>query len=242
MVEMKVSMHKIMRVGRLMAVIIVIVIGAYQAQQLHHENDPVVAGTQSPVNQSPAAVALTKLEVKGRAPKTGYLRAAFSNGWGEIENCDVRNYILTRDLTDIVFVPNTCKVERGTLIDPYTASTLFFLRGPDTSDDIQIDHVVALSDAWQKGAQLLTTAERYQLANDPLNLLAVQGDANQAKGDGDAATWLPANKAYRCPYVARQIAVKTKYKLWMTRAEYDATATILATCPAQKLPDTLPTN
>lgn len=237
---MKRHLQKILRIARLMTVITIITVGIYQAQILHHENDPVVAGTHAPVNESPAAVALTKLEVKGRAPKTGYSRAAFSNGWGEIEHCDVRNYILTRDLTDVIFVPNTCKVQRGTLIDPYTASTLFFLRGPDTSDDIQIDHVVPLSDAWQKGAQALTAYERYAFANDPLNLLAVQGDANQAKSDGDAATWLPANKAYRCPYIARQIAVKLKYKLWVTRAEYDTMAGILARCPAQLLPGEKP--
>lgn len=219
-----------------MMAIVIIVIGVYQSHQLHYENQPVVAGQQAPVNQSPAAIALTSLEIKGRAAKTGYTRAAFSDGWGTINNCDVRNYILARDLTDILYVPHTCKVAKGTLIDPYTAQTLLFLRGPDTSDDIQIDHVVSLSDAWQKGAQLLQPLDRYNLANDPLNLLAVQGDANQTKGDGDAATWLPPNKIYRCAYVARQIAVKTKYHLWVTHAEYDAMAGILRTCPEQSLP------
>ncbi len=224
------------RILRIVIAMTVMIVGAWQAQQLRHESAPEVAGQQAPVNNSPAAIALTRLEIKGRAAKTGYARAQFSTGWGEIGTCDVRNYILTRDLTDVVFVPKTCKVEKGTLIDPYTASTIFFLRGPDTSDDIQIDHVVSLSDAWQKGAQQLSSTERYNLANDPLNLLAVQGDANQAKGDGDAATWLPANKAYRCPYVARQIAVKLKYSLWVTHAEYDAIAAILRSCPEQTLP------
>ena len=224
------------RIGKIIIVLVVIAIGIFQAQQLHYEQSPVVAGVQSPINNSPAAIALTKLEIKGRAPKTGYTRAAFSDGWGTVSNCDVRNYILTRDLTEITFVPHTCKVESGQLIDPHTPSTILFLRGPDTSDDIQIDHVVALSDAWQKGAQLLTPTDRYALANDPLDLLAVQGDANQQKGDGDAATWLPANKSYRCPYVARQIAVKLKYHLCVTHAEYDAIAKVLAECPNQTIP------
>ncbi|MFZ1812471.1 MAG: HNH endonuclease family protein [Candidatus Saccharimonadales bacterium] len=235
---MKLPSRRTWRLIRLAIALIVILVGTWQSQQLHHEAEPAVAGQQAPVNNSPAAVALTKLDIKGRAAKTGYSRAQFSPGWGEIGTCDVRNYILTRDLIDIAFVPHTCKVAKGTLVDPYTASTILFLRGPDTSDNIQIDHVVALSDAWQKGAQLLSPAERYALANDPLNLLAVQGDANQAKGDGDAATWLPANKAYRCPYVARQIAVKVKYSLWVTHAEYDAMANILRTCPEQTLPTT----
>lgn len=233
---MKLTSRRTWKIVRLILALAVILVGVWQASQLHHDTEPAVAGQQAPVNNSPAAVALTKLEIKGRAAKTGYTRAMFSASWGDINNCDVRNYILTRDLTDVTFVPHTCKVEKGTLIDPYTASTIFFLRGPDTSDDIQIDHVVSLSDAWQKGAQLLSPADRYSIANDPMNLLAVQGDANQAKGDGDAATWLPANKLYRCPYVARQIAVKLKYSLWVSAAEYSAMADILSKCPDQQLP------
>ncbi len=228
--------HKIVRVARLLIVISLLLIGGYQAHVLRHEARPEVLEAQTPINDSAAATALSKLPIKGRAAKTGYTRATFSDGWGKVGTCDVRNYILGRDLTEVVFVPNTCKVDRGTLVDPYTARTMLFLRGPNTSDDIQIDHVVSLSDAWQKGAQQLDPLTRYAFANDPLNLLAVQGDANQAKGDGDAATWLPANKAYRCPYIARQIAVKTRYKLWVTRAEYDTMARILGTCPQQSLP------
>ena len=73
-------------------------------------------------------------------------------------------------------------------------------------------------------------------ANDPLELLAVDARANRAKGDGDAATWLPPNKSFRCSYVARQVAVKTKYRLWVTQAEKNAIGRVLATCPGQKLP------
>jgi Excalibur calcium-binding domain/Protein of unknown function (DUF1524) len=96
---------------------------------------------------------------------------------------------------------------------------------------------VALGDAWQTGAQGWTTATRTALANDPRNLLAVDGPLNEQKGDGDAATWLPPNKAYRCAYVARQVAVKVAYGLWMTQAEKDASATVLASCPTTALPD-----
>lgn len=234
---MKISRRKIQRVLNVMIAAAITLIGAWQAQQLHVENQPDVLSQQAPINNSPAAVALSALEIKGRAAKTGYTRAAFSKTWGFVGKCDVRNYILARDLTDITYVIGTCKVARGTLLDPYTSQTVLFLRGPDTSDDIQIDHVVALSDAWQKGAQALDAKTRYAFANDPLNLLAVQGDANQAKADGDAATWLPSNKTYRCPYVARQIAVKTKYHLWITPAEYDAMKRILGDCPDQTMPE-----
>lgn len=125
----------------------------------------------------------------------------------------------------------------GTLAGPFTATTIGFVRGNDTSNDVQIDHVVALSDAWQKGAQQLAPNQREVFANDPLNLLAVDGPTNAAKGDGDAATWLPPNKSFRCEYVALQTAVKAKYDLWMTQAEHDAIAGILTSkCPDQPVP------
>ncbi len=178
--------------------------------------------------------ALEQLHVKGRAPKTGYSRALFGDGWQTYGDCTTRELILQRDLHDAVV--KECKVQSGILDDPYTAKSIRFTRGPDTSDDIQIDHVVALSDAWQKGAQQLSQSEREALANDPLELLAVDGPANQDKGDGDAATWLPPYKPYRCKYVARQIAVKRKYKLWVTSAEKSAMKVVLAQCPAQTLP------
>jgi len=190
------------------------------------------------VSQNPSGEAvntLNELEVKGRAPKTGYAREQFGDGWGKQGNCDTRNIILHRDLIN-TNINEKCQVESGLLHDPYTGKDIQFTRGAATSDDIQIDHVVALSDAWQSGAQLLTFDERKMLANDPLELLAVDGPANQQKSDGDAATWLPSNKAFRCQYIARQIAVKKKYKLWVKPAEKDAMLHILGTCPGQTLP------
>lgn len=210
-------------------------IGTYRA--FYVEPDPTDSSTENlAVVSSQAGDALQSLPIKGRAPKTGYTRAAFSDGWDTVGTCDMRNIILARDMTNLTYVDSTCKVASGTLLDPYTSKTINFVRGIDTSDDVQIDHVIALSDAWQKGAQQLDYATRHAFANDPLELLAVDGDANQQKGDGDAATWLPPNKAYRCAYVARQIAVKKKYSLWVTRSEYDAMAKVLSSCPEQQLP------
>jgi hypothetical protein len=182
-----------------------------------------------------AADALAELEVKGRAPKTGYARTQFGDGWRKQGGCDTRNTILHRDLKD-VSLNDKCQVTSGSLDDPYTGKTIAFTRGAETSDDVQIDHVVALGDSWQKGAQQLSEKEREELANDPLELLAVDGTANQQKSDGDAATWLPPSKAFRCQYVARQIAVKKKYRLWVTAAEKEAMIRVLATCPGQVLP------
>lgn len=189
----------------------------------------------APVVIAPAGSAVKTLQtlaVKGRAPKTNYSRSQFGSGWSTTSGCDTRNIILHRDLRDAV-VDDTCTVVSGTLHDPYTGLTIDFIKG---SSDIQIDHVVTLSDAWQTGAQSFSRAQRIQLANDPLELLAVQGAANQQKSDGDAATWLPSNKSFRCQYVARQIAVKQKYALWVTPAERQAILGVLSTCPNQALP------
>ncbi len=179
------------------------------------------------------------IPIKGRAPKTGYSRAEFGPSWtddvavaGGHNGCDTRNDILRRDLQVTAIKPGTrgCVVLTGILQDPYTGRRIDFTRGQRTSSAVQIDHVVALNDAWQKGAQQIGAARRRMLANDPLNLLAVDGPANSQKGAGDAATWLPHDKAFRCRYVALQTHVKGRYRLWMTRAEHDAIARILAGC------------
>lgn len=183
-----------------------------------------------------ALAMLATLPVKGRSPKTGYDRTGqFGSAWVDVDDngCDTRNDILTRDLAGAVR-SGACTVLRGTLREPYTGVILGFVRGNDTSALVQIDHVVALSNAWQTGAQRLTPAERVAFANDPLNLLAVDGSANAQKGDGDAATWLPPAKSFRCAYIARQISVKAAYELWVTRPEKDAMARVLSTCPDER--------
>ena len=178
-----------------------------------------------------AFAALEQLPVKGRAPKTGYARSQFGPQWSDVDRngCDTRNDILKRDLTSIVFKEKTrnCVVESGVLNDPYSGQLISFQRGEKTSALIQIDHVVALSNAWQTGIFQSSTKERTSFANDPLNLMAVKGTLNSQKGDGDAATWLPPNKAYRCDYVSRQIQVKVKYGLWVTKPEKEAMARVL---------------
>ncbi len=188
-----------------------------------------------------ALEALAALPVKGRAPKTGYSRDEFGPAWADVDRngCDTRNDMLRRDLASIALKPGTqeCVVLSGVLNDPYTAEPINFLRGAETSTAVQIDHVVALSDAWQKGAQQLSAEQRLAFANDPLNLLAVDGPANNAKSDSDAATWLPPNKSYRCEYVARQISVKSSYQLWVTAAEREAMARVLSDCPQAPAPD-----
>ena len=178
--------------------------------------------------------ALAALPVKGRAPLTGYSREAFGTPWKDVDGngCDTRNDILRRDLTRTT-IRADCTVARGILKDPYTRTTITHVAGRSTID---IDHVVSLSDAWQKGAFRWTERKRTAFANDPLNLLAVDFSANRQKGDGDAATWLPPNKGYRCAFVSRQVAVKARYGLWVTAAERSAIVRVLDRCPGQDLP------
>jgi hypothetical protein len=190
------------------------------------------------VNAAPSDDALTvlnSLSVKGRAAKTGYTRAQFTH-WSDLDRngCDARNDTLKRDLTEVIYKAGTrdCKVISGLLLDPYSGKVITF---SSTKSTIDIDHVVALSNAWQTGAAYFDKTKRQQIANDPLNLLAVDFSLNRQKGDGDAATWLPPLKSYRCDYVARQIAVKAKYGLWVTQPEKGAIIKLLEKCEGQKI-------
>jgi len=181
---------------------------------------------------------LDALTVRGRAPKTGYSREAFGPAWADVDRngCDTRDDVLNRDLSAKEWRPGTrgCVVVAGVLHDPYTGRRLVFAKADASA--VQIDHVVALSDAWQKGAAQWSPTRRREFANDPLNLLAVDGPTNARKSDGDAATWLPPQRSYRCRFVARQVAVKRKWKLSVTAAEHDAIARVLSRCPQQRLP------
>ena len=182
-----------------------------------------------------ALTVLNSLEVKGRAAKTGYARSQFPH-WSDPDRngCDARNDTLKRDLTQISFKSGTrdCKVLTGQLLDPFSDKIISF---SSAKSMIDIDHVVALSNAWQTGAAYFDKTKRAAIANDPLNLIAVDAKLNRQKGDGDAATWLPPLKSYRCDYVARQIAVKAKYGLWVTQPEKGAIIKLLEKCEGQKI-------
>jgi len=209
-----------------------------------HEPDPAIDAPddrRTPANQraggGPAVRLLATLAVKERAPRTGYARGEFGRPWVDVDRngCDTHDDILRRDLTATTLKPGTrpCVVLSGTLADPYTGAQIRYAHGVFGVD---IDHVVALGDAWDKGAGQWPPERRLALANDPLNLLAVDASANRSKGDSDAAAWLPPNHAYHCEYVARQIAVKAKYQLSLTRDEHAAIAAILASCPDEPTP------
>lgn len=182
-----------------------------------------------------ALAALGLLAVKGRAPMTGYDRDRFGPAGLDADRngCDTRNDMLREYLAAATVEPNGCVVATGAYDDPYTGSTIDYRQGDGFL--IDIDHVVSLGNAWATGAFGWDVTKRAALANDPLNLLPADASANRQKGDGDAATWLPANRAFRCRYVSRQVAVKSKYGLWVTAPEKAATERVLTSCPDQPL-------
>lgn len=189
-----------------------------------------------------AGAALNKLPVHSAGTMSGYNRLAFGPAWTDDtsdvdghNSCDTRDDILALYLTQITYRSGHCTIASGTLHDPYTGKTIHFVRGPK-STVIQIDHVVALGNAWTTGANKLTATQREDLAEDPLELLPVDGPTNEGKGDDDASQWLPPQASYHCSYVARQIAVKAKYHLWITSGEKTAMEHVLTTCPKQGLP------
>jgi len=184
-----------------------------------------------------ARAQLAALPVKGWDRQTDFSRYRFGEPWSDDVNvefghngCNTRDDILRRDLTQLVVRPGTCYAQSGVLIDPYTGESIALVRGPDSSEAIQIDHVVSLSDAWYKGARDWDEQRRRDFANDPRNLLAVGAKANFDKAFRDANAWLPPNPAFRCEFVARQIAVKAAYRLWVSANEKRAMAAVLDHC------------
>lgn len=230
---------------------ILLVLGiSFCAPDLQSASSPAVdsssgntAGQNESANPSPSETSslqsqLNSLLIKGRAPKTGYSRDQFGSAWIDVDRngCDTRNDILNRDLTYIIHKPGTsnCVVQSGNFYDPYTATQFEFVKSSYGSP-IEIDHIVSLSDAWQKGAQQWDSQTRKDFANDPLNLTATSSSANRSKSDSDAASWLPPNKDIRCAFIARQIAVKSAYQLWVTQAEFNAMKSVLRMCPDQPI-------
>ena len=170
-----------------------------------------------------------------------YRRAAYGEAWdddndapGGRNGCDTRNDILNRDLVDKAFVAiKSCPdaVASGTLHDPYTNATVAFVRGNQVGASVQIDHIVPLALAWDMGARDWTDEMRLRFANDPANLIAVDGQANQDKGDGQPAVWMPPNHAFWCQYAVQFIAVLRGYRLPVDESSATTLREAAATCP-----------
>lgn len=211
-------------------IVIIIILGVLiyacwpGANRYEHTND---------VNQSAAHI-LNQLPVRELDSDLTYDRKAFGNGWQKWRACNTRARILQRDMTN--FTTDGCKVVRGELNDLYTGKHFAFSNSTEISRNVQIDHVVALGNAWRTGAKYLNVQQRAKLANDTLELLAVSAKSNIQKSDSDASSWLPRNLKFRCSYIARQIAVKFKYHLWVTPQEKSIMQKVLQHCPGQAVP------
>jgi hypothetical protein len=198
---------------------------------------PVAAATAPAISHvasevAAARVMLASVPTGGRGAKTGYLRTSvFGPAWADVEGngCGTRDDILGRDLTTSVR-RGRCDVVSGALHDPYTGRDIALDEFHDRA--IQIDHVVALSLAWQLGAAQWTQQRRLLLANDPANLLAVDGLTNERKGDSGPDSWLPPSKAYRCTYVIRFTRIVSAYHLRLTPSMREAIVTQLDRCTA----------
>ncbi len=236
--------------GRVIPVLVgLFVLGMAVAIWLHFQQPTTPPPASSPPTSSAPAPAplgpaydtaratLQRLPVKGWDRVTDFSRYRFGEAWSDDVNvefghngCNTRDDILRRDLAELVVRPGTCYAQSGVLHDPYTGQTIAFTRGPNTSDAVQIDHLVSLSDAWYKGAREWHDQRRRDFANDPRNLLAVGGQVNFDKAFRDATAWLPPNEAFRCEFVARQIDVKATYGLWLSSNEKRAMEDVLARC------------
>ncbi|WP_101835437.1 HNH endonuclease family protein, partial [Frankia canadensis] len=193
----------------------------------------LTAGSSGGSGTALALLATLPVRVEDNSPK--YRRDAFGTPWSDVDHngCDTRNDILTRDMRSTTLRRSDhCTVLTGQLTDPYTTRIIRFDRSRNASA-VQIDHVVPLADAWRTGALDWTDAQRLQFANDPENLLAVDGPTNQRKSDQDASEWLPPSPGAQCPYIARQIGLKSRYHLWVVAAEATAMRQILQKCPTQ---------
>lgn len=202
---------------------------------------PTAVNTQEPsANDSQALLAAQALVERGRSASTNYSRDAFGSAWKDVDRngCDTRNDVLGRDFSTAIYKAGTndCKVIGGTWTDPYSNESYTFTEQPS---EAQIDHVVALSNAWQMGADLWTDQMRTEFANDPLNLIVTVASLNRQKSDSNAASWLPPYKPGRCDFIARQVAVKTKWQLFVTSSEKSAMLGILRKpeCTQTSLPN-----
>ncbi|HVQ48696.1 MAG TPA: HNH endonuclease family protein [Mycobacterium sp.] len=225
-----------------MAVVVALaVVVAWQVVGSSGERAQFVAQADIPTVAPGVDVLAGIAEVPVRIRGYDYHRNAFGDSWtddnpapGGHNGCDTRNDVLERDLVDKTYVsikrcPNA--VASGTLHDPYTNATVPFVRGNQVGAAVQIDHIVPLALAWDLGARNWTDDMRLRFANDPANLIAVQGQANQDKGDKEPATWMPPNTAFRCQYAMQFIAVLRGYALPVDAQSATILRDAAATCP-----------
>ncbi|SDD00403.1 Protein of unknown function [Streptomyces prasinopilosus] len=188
--------------------------------------EPGLAPLTGGADRTAARELIATVRTKGRGPRTGYDRDEFGYAWKDTADgvpfarngCDTRNDLLQRDGQELRFKSGSdCVVVAMTLADPYTGKSIEWRKAK--AAEVQIDHVVPLSYSWQMGSSRWPVAKREQLANDPLNLLPVDGGTNSSKSDSGPAAWLPPSKRIRCAYAVRFAQVAVKYEMAVTAAD-----------------------
>jgi hypothetical protein len=219
------------------------VLVAYQTVETSAERSAAFAAGADVPTVAPGIDVLSGVVVLPNRIRSGdYRRAAFGESWtddnsapGGHNGCDTRNDILDRDLIEKTYVAiSRCPtaVATGVLRDPYTSGTIAFMRGSQTGAAVQIEHIVPLAYAWDQGARNWTDEMRVRFANDPANLLAVDGPTNQDKGDDEPALWMPPNAAFHCQYAVQFAEVMRGYALAIDEPSASVLRAAAATCPA----------
>ncbi|MFF3952137.1 HNH endonuclease family protein [Streptomyces sp. NPDC001890] len=183
------------------------------------------AAMPTPVSASTARTYLSQLTVAAEGSSTGYSRDKFPHWITQSGACNTREVVLERDGTNVT-QDSSCAAVSGTWYSEYDGATW------TAASDLDIDHMVPLSEAWRSGASSWTTAERQAYANDLTRpqLIAVTDNVNQAKGDKDPAEWMPSRTAYKCTYARAWVHVKHYYDLTVDSAEKSALQSILNGC------------
>lgn len=165
---------------------------------------------------------LARLEVRPEVTSPRYERSAFRHWVDADGDCqDTRVEVLIRE--DRAGSRHGCRVATGTWVSWLDGRTATASRGLD------VDHLVALAEAWGSGAHAWTSSTREAFANDlgyEWSLRAVTASVNRSKSDRDPAEWLPA-ASVRCKYVSRWMAVKYRWRLSVDPLERSAILRIL---------------
>jgi hypothetical protein len=228
------------RLGLLIAAVLLAVTVAVQVTS-SRTADRFVAMAEAPMVAVGSDILAGIPVIPARIRGNDYRRAAFGEAWtddnpapGGHNECDTRNDVLDRDLMDKTYTfIKRCPtaVATGLLHDPYTNAVVTFTRGNQVGASVQIDHIVPLALAWDLGARNWPDQIRLRFANDPANLLAVAGQANQDKSDGEPAVWMPPNHAFWCQYAVQFAAVLRGYGLSVDQPSATVLRDAAATCP-----------
>lgn len=186
---------------------------------------PAAAYPPDPPDAATSRVHLDAIGVTPEGSSAGYDRDLFPHWADQGNSCNTREIVLQRDGEDVA-VGSDCYPTSGRWYSVYDAVWA------NSPSDVEIDHIVALSEAWHSGASAWSTDQREQFANDLQHsqVIAVSSASNQAKSDNDPAEWTPPNSSVHCVYAHEWIDVKYVWGLTIDQAEHDALDVLLGTC------------